>query len=299
MARIDNLKNFLTDIANAIKDKTGKPDNITPANFDTEIASIETGGGSSTITKGLVINEYDENGYATDVSIVGFTNIPDYYCYSLSYESSAYHNMFYRTNFHLPENCTTIGSYAFYGCSSMLLTSLPSGITYIGQYAFNTCTNLALTELPSGLGFISQDTFSGCRNLALTELPSGITTIGSYAFRYCEKLKITEIPSGITSLPDYAFSGCTSIEHITILGILRNMNRSVFTNCTSLSYVSLPNVTSVPTIASNDFDNTPIKNGTGYVYVPDDLIETYKTATNWSIYANQIKGISELPTEVA
>jgi hypothetical protein len=35
MARIDTLANFITDIATAIKAKTGKTDPITPANFDT------------------------------------------------------------------------------------------------------------------------------------------------------------------------------------------------------------------------------------------------------------------------
>lgn len=47
MARIDTLANFLTDVATAIKSKTGKTDAITPANFDTEINSIEVGGGGS------------------------------------------------------------------------------------------------------------------------------------------------------------------------------------------------------------------------------------------------------------
>ena len=45
MARIDTLANFLTDVATAIKSKTGKTDSITPANFDTEINGIEVGGG--------------------------------------------------------------------------------------------------------------------------------------------------------------------------------------------------------------------------------------------------------------
>lgn len=47
MARIDTLANFLTDVAAAIKSKTGKTNAITPANFDTEINSIEVGGGSN------------------------------------------------------------------------------------------------------------------------------------------------------------------------------------------------------------------------------------------------------------
>ena len=40
MARIDNLSNFLTDVANAIKNKRGLT-SITPANFDTEINNIK------------------------------------------------------------------------------------------------------------------------------------------------------------------------------------------------------------------------------------------------------------------
>ena len=35
----------------------------------------------------------------------------------------------------------------------------------------------------------------------------------------------------------------------------------------------------------------------GYIYVPDALVDSYKTATNWSTYADQIKPLSELPTE--
>lgn len=52
MARIDTLANFLTDVATAIKAKTGKTDAITPANFDTEIESI-SGGSAENLTTEL------------------------------------------------------------------------------------------------------------------------------------------------------------------------------------------------------------------------------------------------------
>lgn len=45
---------------------------------------------------------------------------------------------------------------------------------------------------------------------------------------------------------------------------------------------------------SNDLKGTTIEKATGYVYVPDDMVDTYKSATNWSVYASQIKGMSEL-----
>lgn len=43
MADTSNLSQFLTDVASAIKTKKGTTDKIPAANFDTEIASIETG----------------------------------------------------------------------------------------------------------------------------------------------------------------------------------------------------------------------------------------------------------------
>lgn len=45
---------------------------------------------------------------------------------------------------------------------------------------------------------------------------------------------------------------------------------------------------------TNAFTGTKIASGTGYVYVPDELVEEYKVATNWSTFANQIKPLSEL-----
>lgn len=49
MARTDNLNNFLTDVADSIRTKTGKTDKIKASSFDTEIKSIETGGGEPTL----------------------------------------------------------------------------------------------------------------------------------------------------------------------------------------------------------------------------------------------------------
>lgn len=43
MARIDSLTHFLQDVATAIKNKKGSQQSLTPSNFDTEIASIQTG----------------------------------------------------------------------------------------------------------------------------------------------------------------------------------------------------------------------------------------------------------------
>jgi hypothetical protein len=38
-----------------------------------------------------------------------------------------------------------------------------------------------------------------------------------------------------------------------------------------------------------------IEDGTGYIYVPSALVETYKTASNWVTYAAQIRAIEDYP----
>ena len=124
------------------------------------------------------------------------------------------------------------------------------------------------------------------------------------------------------------FNTCASLEHADLSGWktsnVTNMS-AFFTNCSSLKYANLSGWTtesvtnnsamfsytgsieavvidspSVFTITdSNAFRGSSIKNGgTGFVYVPDNLVEEYKTTTNWTTVADQIKPLSELPQEV-
>ena len=38
---------------------------------------------------------------------------------------------------------------------------------------------------------------------------------------------------------------------------------------------------------------TPIESGSGYIYVPAALVDSYKTASNWSTYANQFRALED------
>lgn len=218
----------------------------------------------------------------------------------------------------LPESLISIGQYAFRGCSNLKLTKLPEDLTTIANYAFDNCTNLALTKLPSNLITIGSYAFSSCFSLALEELPNTITTISSYAFDDCNALKITKLPDNLTSLGSGAFNSCdglttlevpagiktfstkifyscTNLTTLILNAAVTSIGTQVFYNCKKLTKLVLPNITTVPTLSNtNAFANTPMASGTGYIYVPDDLVESFKTASNWSTYANQIKPISEM-----
>lgn len=220
----------------------------------------------------------------------------------------------------LPEGITRIYQYAFANCTNLALTSLPESVNTIDGNAFQKCTNLALTSLPSNLTNIQSYTFEQCTNLALTSLPESITSIGSYAFykcsnitisKYpdsftgtsagsytfaeCPKITISSLPASVTTIQNNAFYRCSGLTEMTINGKVTSISNSAFGECTSLAKLVLPNVTAVPTLSStNALANTRIASKTGYIYVPDDLVSSFKSKTNWSTYANQIKGLSEM-----
>jgi len=177
---------------------------------------------------------------------------------------------------------TSIGSRAFYDCTSLVLTELPSGLAYIRNGAFAGCTSLALTELPEGLTFISADAFSRCTSLALTALPSEITYIGELAFSGCTSLALTELPSEITSIRNGAFYNCTSLALTELPSGLTFIGNSVFYGCTSLALTELPegltsigadafygctNITSMRLLSATNFfdDNNPFMGCTSLV----------------------------------
>lgn len=286
----------LTNIANAIRSKAGTEDTFKPGEMATAIESIESGGGSN-ITKGVIINSCDAEGYPTNISVVGMTEIPDRYFYYAFYSSSSgqdglLHNV--GSNLHLPNNLTEIGNYSFYRCQTLAIKELPDSVTKIGSYAFHSCSNLALTKLPEKLTSIPDYCFYKCAKLALTRLPDGITGVATYSFDSCSNLTLTELPSGVTYIGANVFSNCTSLPSMTCLGDVTYIGSNTFMGCSNLSYFALPNVTTVPFLCNSVFVRTPIANGTGYIYVPDALVENFKAETEWCDYAEQIRPISSL-----
>ena len=57
-----------------------------------------------------------------------------------------------------------------------------SGVTSIGNYAFYGCTNLRSVTIPSTVTTIRPDAFENCTSLTSVTIPSSVTSIGYYAF---------------------------------------------------------------------------------------------------------------------
>ena len=92
----------------------------------------------------------------------------------------------------IPDSVTTIGDYAFSGCSSLktIIIGKNSQLAIIGSYAFYNCTSLTSITIPNSVATIGGNAFSGCSSLISIIIPDSVISIGSYAFRYCSNLTI-------------------------------------------------------------------------------------------------------------
>ena len=128
---------------------------------------------------------------------------------------------------------------------------------------------------------------------SITEFTSNtLTKIGANAFSYCQLLHTVNCPK-VSSLAAGCFMYCSALQRIEFF-FVDDIYGNAFSYCSKLDTLIIRYNGICKLRATSAFNNTPIKDGTGYIYVPDDLVDTYKTTTNWTAYANQIKPISEL-----
>ena len=141
---------------------------------------------------------------------------------------------------------TSIGEWAFYGCSGLTSITIPNSITSIGVWAFGDCTNLTSITIPNSVTSISGMTFYNCTSLTSITIPNNVTSISGMTFYNCTSLTSITIPNSVTSIGSSAFSNCTSLTSVTIPESVTIIEYDAFSNCTSLTSITIPNnVTSI------------------------------------------------------
>ena len=129
--------------------------------------------------------------------------------------------------------------------------------------------------------------------LVTVNLPS-VTSIGSYGFYQCTGMETVTLPK-LTSVSTQTFYGCTKLRHADC-GQLGNIPAQTFNACSALTELILRKTGSICTLSNvNAVNNSPIGKGTGYVYVPANLVDSYKAETNWATFAAQIRAIEDYP----
>lgn len=177
----------------------------------------------------------------------------------------------------LEENCEDCGYIPSYG--TKLIASYNNGNTHIilcsgvwedGFIYKNDYVNLETG--PSGLTdvvigscptVIAGYCFSGCTSLSSVTIPDNVTEIGAWSFLGCTSLTSITLPSGVTSINQSAFGGCRNLENFTCLA------------------------TTPPALDDEMFNSSTNL----IIYVPSASVNAYKSAYNWSAYADRIQGI--------
>ena len=163
------------------------------------------------------------------------------------------------TDLIIPDNVTSIGDNAFYGCSSLESVTIPDSVTSIGDYAFKGCSSLESVIIPDSVTSIGKWVFSS-DNLEVTintddkylysedgttillcdssvtnvVIPENVTTIQDDAFYYCRNIETFVTGDTLTLLPYFPRG---SLKSITIGNSVTSIRDQSFMNCSSLESV--------------------------------------------------------------
>ena len=174
--------------------------------------------------------------------------------------SSAFYDCTSLTEITIPDSVTSIGSSAFYDCTSLTEITIPDSVTSIGWRAFSYCTSLTEITIPDSVTSIRECAFYDCtslKNVYISDINAWFeidfddldsNPMCNGANLYCNGELVTEvaIPDSMESIGSYVFSYCTSLTKITIPDSVTSIGQYAFCGCTSLTEITIPDsVTSI------------------------------------------------------
>ena len=257
MARTNSLGNFLTDVADAIREKKGTTDTILASNFDTEIASIEGG---------VDINEYLSDTITNGSnSLGGWAKTIKKMRSPLTIEG-------------------TSAEYMFYNCPVNELPQLDTSNVTNMSHMFTICANLTTIPQINTSNVTNMDfMFSGCDNLTtIPQLDTSNVTNTSYMFGYCTNL--TTIPqintSNVTNMSNM-FSICANLTTIPQINTSNVTNMShMFSGCRKITTIPQLNGEKLINVYSNFHNCTSLENFNGLI----NLGQEFSTSQNANYY---------------
>lgn len=166
---------------------------------------------------------------------------------------------------------------------------LGAGLGTVGTLGFGYCYNLRAIKLPESAVIFGGNSMASCRNLEKFIMSSNGSTIGSSMFSNCENLKEVVLSGTIAIIPNNTFANCTTLTYIKFPPKIFSLANGAFQNCYSMKIYDFTEHTAVPTLsATSVFNNIPTD---CEIRVPASLAEEWKTANNWSNYADHIVGV--------
>ncbi|MCR4914388.1 MAG: leucine-rich repeat protein [Prevotella sp.] len=255
----------------AVANEGGKTIYYLWRNNNTELAVSYRGTSNSNYS-----NEYSGNVVIPESVTYNGTSYP-----VTSIGSSAFYDCSSLSSVTIPNSVTSIGNYAFRGCYGLTSVTIPNSVTSIGSGAFYSCSALTSMTVASGnstydsrdncnaiIETTSNTLIAGCKS---TIIPNSVTSIGGSAFEGCSSLTSVTIPNSVTSIGDFAFDGCYGLTSVTIPNSVTSIGTGAFEYCSGLTSVTIPN--SVTSIGSEAFSGTAWYNDQ-----PDGLVYAGKVA---------------------
>lgn len=249
------------------------------ASYPSAIDSLPSGGGNDWLKEYL-----DETKDARFL----FCGQKNSYARGTWYFNLTYERLQKILSYNTTSSVTNMGG-MFYYCDKLTTIPLINTILVTDMsYMFQGCSNLtAIPPLNTSKVTTMKSMFDSCLSLpTISQLDTSKVIDMSYIFYSCSKL--------------------TTID-ITHMNITSTSNSDGFAyHCYSLTKLIIRNMTNIPVINSNAFKNCYHFTGTtdatynpqglkdGRIYVPDDIVNDLKVATNWYVYADIIVPLSTL-----
>ena len=211
------------------------------------------------------------------------------------------------------DHCTNASTFksAFEGT---LISSIPDDLFRynVGASDFNLCfANTKITSVPERLFYYCTNAYyfggadswsnpEGCFSRSLLEsVPANlfINNKKAFDFRGCfQYSKIKVLPAGlldncpVTKMEHFCYT-CDELKHVILPATVPNLGNYSFAYCRQMKYF-ISTVETPPIIGARTFASSYIS-VRFQIYVPNDSVEAYKTATNWTELADSIKPMSQ------
>ena len=188
----------------------------------------------------------------------------------------------------IPNSITTIGSYAFDGCSSLTSTTIPNSVITVSRNAFYGCSSMEYAMIPNSVTSIGQSAFA-YSGIKFVVLPNTISSLGGSSYSSCTNL--IDVKVYCQTVSQSAFSGCDNLKNVTLDGLVKNINDSAFISC---AYTQIYIPASVTLIGDGAFSSDSLElaffeNPDGWGNSDEEFSVSVSDAVNPIYMANLLK----------
>lgn len=141
---------------------------------------------------------------------------------------------------------------------------------------------------------IGQYAFSDCASLVSGNFPK-VTSLGNYGINSCNKLTTMNMPL-VDSIPTAAFYGARMVNRLDFHRVA-SIAASAFAVCAGLQQFIIRTDKVCSLASAQAFTNSAVANKTCLIFVPSSLVDSYKSATNWSTYSTLFRAVEDITVD--